>query len=373
MTIIINYNLGGTPIFHGDALITCRVDKAENEVKLPVRRKVNGGNCTIYVTKLVQKLVIVTPQVAFAWAGSLSEIKEFHELLCEKAKYMPPLLLCDDDELSSKLGANTSVILMCMEGTQGVCSCHGVDTMDMPGFGEINYAGSGAGDYLGHIGHYVSGSSLNISQDIKSGEDIVGLAKSLSGSLTALQMQSGYGLDNSWGGALETMWADGGGFNKVDDILYLFWTVHKESGDSYRFGFDRCLVKLFYHEDNMYCRFVDEDSARDDLIVIPSLANLDGKEAVKTDAEILKKSVSISKNTTLMNIVTIYDEAEQWEAMATVPVSSGKYFRQVRLRCSNEGEFLHVKYPIKLVKEILKGCGMPIHKNIRSLRTNQVF
>ncbi|MCP5382800.1 MAG: hypothetical protein H6912_10595 [Kordiimonadaceae bacterium] len=355
MTLIANYFIGPFPFFHGDSLITAEVDLAESRVPLPYNSHINGKIDGAFITGLYQKLVIVSPSIAFCWTGSLKAAKKFNETLISLSNKLNPLNFKSEME---KLNINSQalgLIIMCFEAGQLCIFDFGVDHVELPEFGEIRLGGSGKGDAYSTLARL----SYKYHKDMSGILDFyeaIDLANVIATELFSLNVLGGYGLNNRWGGIIETMFLDCKGFRKPTDTMYIFWELTITKDGSLDVRKDAHYIKQFYINDILLCYYRRSSENRNEVFVVPTLTTDLANMIVwvnKNSEEIQSRCRNHNLTNTFYNIVVLKNMSDDSKSISIFSVNSAKYYNHYNKILNSTGEDITTLF-YELIDELLR-------------------
>lgn len=366
MTFMAQFNYERRPYLMADTLIT---RKARNEIlpitlptKLAQEEIIKLGSRT--PTSLVQKIHILSDTLALSWCGSFIKAKCILKEIAHNTDDIGTVNSVIEKfhkELDGDI--DLSLILLSLDGSEMSVRSWNIEFTEIPPFGEINYAGSGQGDIVGFIGGFGS--------DLPAQPPIAHLTKpevshatilSLFLSAFGVHFLSGWGLRNAWGGALELMFTNGLRFQKLDDVLLVFWNTYYESETSVRFGFGKAILKVKYIADLMIVRVVEFDRpdspSRGRVFVIPPLVQLSERPKQLRTEDVPWQSNSVfhfvrTNDDPKLGMMSLLDNWDEFCSHCSI-VESGKSVR--------------LKYDSVFVKRVLDHMGYKDLNSFEDLR-----
>jgi hypothetical protein len=249
----------------GDVLLSSG-RRAGLQTNLPLVGDVNrilAAHGLPFEVSLKQKVNILSDRFVVAWSGPMEQAERALRILSAAAcsgqisnKYdVARELEAIDPEKIDKLQL-VGQIITDIRGDQATCSTFAwrVPRADVPGLGIVHAAGTGADEFVRHLGKtdWTGGGGSNEFE----------VAHLVLGSLVNMEYRRGGTVENRWGGGFEavTFICDPGGgsgrLQKVGDILHTFWQVDLSSPNQSRFFY-----KTTYWRDALIVRYARFDSA----------------------------------------------------------------------------------------------------------------
>ncbi len=359
MTFITNYFLNGVPIVHADGLITSELGTYKR-VRLPILKIWGDEQCDGYISKLEQKIVLVDNKLAFVWAGNRTKAKAVFEYLQKNLQNITSENFFEVNEFKSLINKEVSFILVInnFKGIEGKAYFyhHNIMDHDVSTFGKVFISGSGWGDFLNHL-FMMSRHMDNLGSKY---EDAIGVAETVGASLFLFHFLWGHGLENSWGGVVETMYMSDKGFTKLDDTLFVFWTINLESKESYTFGFDQAFIKVKYLNDVLSYRVFINSENRDDVTYVKSFLSDQSEDYLNRAHEL-----NFELSNRVINVVKIINNGNI-ENMLLRPMSGGKFFKNFEIKMAGSN-LLQFKFTSELFISLLQDLDLSIPSTIEAI------
>lgn len=287
--MVANFDVEGRPVLLGDLLLSMPDDGREY-ARLPIpfnfdlNRELRSKNHTHIVCGLDQKLILLSPHLAVAWTGLLSEAEI---AIRELAKHVDTAGH-DADALNSFFELHrtkrhhlylTGITLEC--GSDGKTLVrkfafrfsNGRDKERTSArFGQCFVAGSGAEDFTKLL-DFAEVNRLNLkgSRNCNPCENAVFVALTLAAQLSGEQARTGSGLAKLYGGGYEIMTLFDNELRKVGEIAYHLYEAKLEKDGAVTIDFHQ-IIKYSYANDNLLIRRLllakPPELCIDDLFVI---------------------------------------------------------------------------------------------------------
>jgi hypothetical protein len=285
MTLVANFSAYGTPILVGDIMVRSPTSTMKAApFNIPTSENVNALLPLMsnwLVSSLVQKVSLLTPRLAIAWAGSRHDANSiFHDIL-ERSR--SPTL---DDVLSVLEGrqheSGRGVYLTGLSLGEGVSGQRPIvrfawdsnrgsstDRLFFPDYGECYAGGTGATAFW----NLLRSTRVEQPDDTPPLEAAICASLSHLGRLSGDQMRNGSGLDRFYGGGFELVTFLDGELRKIGDTAYHFVGATKSIGGQVTVTF-HASIWVSYFEDYLLIRKlrfggdVANAIGRDELYVI---------------------------------------------------------------------------------------------------------
>lgn len=264
MTLIASYVLHGHPVIIGDLLLTRGVSDIESTTQIPSVRDINKElhrKREVSVVGLRQKVNLIGGNFCVAWAGSYiharSIIQHFYDSTGGRD--------ISEDHYNDILN---SVPLEDLRNVEMLTYHYDAErerfsrrNLNLPHFElgkavDIQVGGSGTSEF---IQQFEQVQSLEPVGEANALAKAVAQTQVLCNSFWGLETLHGGGVGDGWGGGFETVYFNNGRFQKLSNILYLYWEAQQlEDGD-----IDLCfrprLMKTDYQDKNLLIRLSDSD------------------------------------------------------------------------------------------------------------------
>lgn len=269
MTLVANFSVSGWPILVGDIMISSpRRGRESKPFNIPTHANVNARAILVadrLVSGLVQKVTILTPRLAIAWAGSsLCAGAVFQEIL-ERSD--PPefhQIISIFDEWKNEPGINLHVTGIHIgehrDNKQVIRSFawnsdNGWEAPQrtLPNYGYCYAGGTGAESIL----NLLSASSItDLSDTATSFESAICQALAHLGKLAGDQLRLSLGVDLFFGGGFEIATFLDGQLQKIGDVSYHFWEARSAPNSQLTITF-HILLRVTYFEDYLVIRKIE--------------------------------------------------------------------------------------------------------------------
>ncbi len=273
MTLIAAFVFGGCPIILGDALISKETYEEGVEVSIPTIHMVNQaivGNKALTVCGSRQKVNLISEKLCVAWSGSYIYAKSFMNYLREHASRAT--ITADEYNLildsypAEDLG-DLCLISYFYDGKGFWRRDRNAPMFDLDALTDIQVAGSGTPAFVQAIEMISSG---HLSGNANALEAAIGKGLLFISHAFGNQLATGAGILDAWGGTFEMAYVRRGAFEKLSDVMQLFWEVSEEETGDLSCNLLPCFVKSTYQKDrlvNLVCDWSTENS-NDRLYVI---------------------------------------------------------------------------------------------------------
>ena len=261
MTLIVGYTINCCPVLLGDVLLS-QQKPVGGDISVPTwhNDQLAPRENPLRMTGLVQKINIISDHVCMAWAGSHIRAQTIARELRDH--------VAQHGANAAKLGAflNTydradlrdleSIIYVVEDGILKPFHLR-APAYEIDGW-TLQSGGTGVEHFISKFGHFFK---LPAADD-RSEAAVVGPGLSYIAAAFGEQLFTGGGLAEGWGGAFELATFRQGRFQKLDDILYVFWSAQKHADESITVGLYPSLVKTNYFGDTLAVHVSDQTGAR---------------------------------------------------------------------------------------------------------------
>lgn len=282
MTGWMMYDNGGFAVAHADTLLSARVGKDVSE-HLPIPQLYEdipkNYNPSEFVTVgMCQKAVVISPRLAYIWAGSLSAASELDSRL-RHFESNSVFDIHDLDVIRNEFQDRdlSATIWSAHEYPKLLGFMINTEAVDVPGFGQVVYGGLGEGEFFSLTYELLS----NIHPDMaleRYDDGLISKAKSdafvrmrLMDSLLQYRLITNEFRHVATGGAIETLacYADGG-FQKLGDYLYAIFA----EDDFKTIGFaPRIIIKKTYVSGYLGISVINYASGEEMSVTVPNPGN----------------------------------------------------------------------------------------------------
>jgi hypothetical protein len=260
MTLIAGYIKNSCPVLLGDVLLSIPKGKGAS-ISTPSWHHVEEAQQEpLQIVNMVQKVNIVHDHACFAWAGSYVQARVFATALrthlqandLDDAKMMEFFKTFDKEDYDG---------LDCIIYTvhNGILKRfhRNADEYELDGL-MVQTGGSGQGHFIKSVEYFHKAAADGDMRE----ETVVAPGLSYIASAFGEQLFTGDGLQDGWGGAFELAYFANGKFQKLDDVLYVFWTAEQNARDEFTLKPFPYLVKTNYFGDT-FTVMVQDNSEQD--------------------------------------------------------------------------------------------------------------
>lgn len=265
MTLVASFSVCGWPVVVGDIIISSLRQGTETEpFNIPTCGNVNA-RATLktdrLVSALVQKVTILTPRLALAWAGSaLCARAVFREILERSSTpefhHVAEVLNVWRNERGVDLYV-TGIYLGDRRDNDSVVARFAWDSDNgwetrrqaFPDYGDCYAGGTGAESVFNLLGN----STADLPVQTPALESAICHALAHLGRLAGDQIRLGFGIDHFYGGAFEVATLLGGQLQKIGDVTYHFWEARSAPNSQLTIIFHTSL-RIAYFEDYLVIR-----------------------------------------------------------------------------------------------------------------------
>jgi len=310
MTLVANFNVKNWPVLVGDIMISVPAHGRKTKpFNIPTHANVNARlppASKYIVSELVQKVNILSPRLALAWAGTAFRASSVFRNVLERNQ-APTFHDVESvlDERRDKSKYYLYVTGICLEEAQGEPrqiirfawdSDIGWEVQKhvFPKYGDCYAGGTGAEAFLSMLGNSVS----RLSAQTSALQEAICLSLGYLGKLAGDQMRKGAGVDEFYGGAFEiaTLLADQ--LQKIGDVTYHFWEARSAPNAQVTIKVHASL-RIAYFEDYLVIRKlkfageVADTIGADELYVIrPVHCSVDDAERKRLVASVPRPSMN---------------------------------------------------------------------------------
>jgi hypothetical protein len=269
MTLIMSIVIDGQGILIGDAMLSM---SEAARVRLAVERKANlpmmgdfdfeadGGGVPI---SLRQKICLLDDNLAVAWCGDLATAERVIGSIYEyiKDKKVSYQVLSEWSSFHGYHGDDVDGIIMLHE--DGKISVWGGDEIDLTlwGFESVRFSGTGSGFVM----PLLTGEGLSSDMIDVLGNSLGGAGKAvpyglfLSGALLGCEtLEKSFDFfDYYFGGAYEVCFFNGKKFEKIDDVLYVFFNATVHVDGSIDLDWFPTIFKSDYVGENLFIKVIE--------------------------------------------------------------------------------------------------------------------
>lgn len=310
MTLVASFHVKNWPVLVGDIMKSePAYGKKIRPFNIPTHANVNARlppASEHIVTELVQKVNILNPRLALAWAGTpICARSVFRDIL--QRNQLPTFrdVASVLDERRSEAGMDLYVTGICIEEAQGEArpiirfawdSDNGWEGQKhvFPEYGDCYAGGSGAEAFLRLLGNSVT----RLSAQTSALQEAICLSLGHLGKLAGDQMRSGAGIDSFFGGAFEIVTLLAGQLQKIGDVAYHFWEATSAPNAQVTITFHASL-RIAYFEDYLVIRklefggeVADAIGADEVYVIRPVHRSVDDAEKARLVASVPRPSMN---------------------------------------------------------------------------------
>ncbi|MDQ6981590.1 MAG: hypothetical protein Q9M08_01090 [Mariprofundus sp.] len=283
MTLIAAMRVNQIPIILGDLLIS-RETKDDDlpSVSIPSLHSVNtylGEDSQLQVVGLSQKVNIISENFCIAWTGRKYQaralirhlhkkcggrtvtVKEFKELLdqypIEKMDDLDCIAYLYDYETKGFWRKNRNIPMFELDSLE-----------------DVQVGGTGTPKFIQTIERIKDG---HIEGEYTSLEESLGRVMGFTSTAFGNQVMKGEGITEGWGGGFEVAYLRGKSFEKVSDVMHLFWTIRELDDGEFEIESSPRFIKSSYQGERLRILVCDwsKDSGGDRLYVVDPLFDID--------------------------------------------------------------------------------------------------
>lgn len=311
MTLVASFSVRDWPIVLGDIMISMPARGRESGgFNIPTHANVNAcvaPSTGRLISGLVQKVTILTPRLAIAWAGSaLCARAVFREILdrSESPEFLDVAAVLN--EWQHEAGMDLYVTGLYLGDTREAGSTivrfawdseNGWETRKQifPDYGNCYVGGTGADTFLNLLGN----ATCKLPPQTPPLESVICLSLAHLGKLAGDQIRKSAGINEFYGGAFEIASLLAGHLKKIGDVAYHFWEARLAQNAQVTITFHISL-KIDYFEDYLIIRkleYGNEIAANtvgaDELYVIrPVYRSVDDTERARLKASVTPPSMN---------------------------------------------------------------------------------
>lgn len=258
MTLIAGYIINSCPVLLGDVLVSNPIGKGKS-ISTPTWNKVEEVQQEpLQIVRVVQKVNVVHDHACFAWAGSYIQARVFATALREH------LETNDLDETKMReffksFEKSDYDDLICIIYTldKGILKRYHLNAAEYPLDGVMaQTGGTGQGHFIKSVEHFFKQADENDTR----AETVLAPGLSYIAAAFGEQIFTGDGMEEGWGGAFELAYFAGGKFQKLDDVLYVFWIAKEYATGEMKLQQFPYLVKTNYFGDTFTVMVLDNST-----------------------------------------------------------------------------------------------------------------
>ncbi|MBU1214781.1 MAG: hypothetical protein KKF58_01915 [Gammaproteobacteria bacterium] len=290
MTLIAAQVINGIPIILGDLLLTREQGGDDPNVNcIPTIKRANehlSPHGEMRVVGLSQKVNIVSRNVCIAWSGAKYQasalIRHLREHWGEGEVSEEEFNECLDGYPKEEINDIHVIAYLYDKGKKSFCFRDNIGGVpfELDGLQNVQLAGSGSGAYLEVVEQYFTGSKAI--GEATSLDKVLSKVMGFTSSVLGVQMMSGMGLLEGWGGGFEIAYIHGGRFEKLSEVLCLFWKAQQnESGDT-SFSLFQRIVKTTYQNERLVLYVIDwmGEVSEESIFVVDPLFDIDKRAPI---------------------------------------------------------------------------------------------
>ena len=231
MTIIAGFSKDGCPILIGDILLSTE-DDSEIEIVLPTIGRISKdylSNAKRKPVGLCQKINLLSPKLAIAWAGSMNHAKSFMQKVFENGLNTKPSYEGLQEAFNRiKENEKIAIIGIYRDGKEIRMFDFNARPVNFPE-GEFRYfraRGSGYEALVAIVGTYRENITSGQPNKLDRG---IATAVNFNMSLLSQEIITRVPLEKAYGAGYEILHPLGNGLSKFNDLTYLFWKAEEET------------------------------------------------------------------------------------------------------------------------------------------------
>lgn len=260
MTVIASFSVRQHPVMVGDLLLSSTSPNPNTGLlRIPSIGQVNQVRYkeSYVIAGLKQKLAVIHPDLAMAWAGSLDKARyvsnKLKQLTSEKEISLDHILNylheVENDETLKDLG----LILLVSDKQASVVHSlfirgKGYDTTF---YGRVCVAGTGRQDIISLL-RTLEHSELSSQTDINPVDLALCFAGSVAANILTWDMTTNYSLAQYYGGGSEIITLSSGKFIKVDKLAYVFWIAYIINPEQVKLLDPLRIIYYSYRQDHLF-------------------------------------------------------------------------------------------------------------------------
>jgi hypothetical protein len=258
MTLISTITICDCPILFGDLLLSEESDK-NNILNTPTKSEIllTDTNRRIFrPVGLRQKVNLLSPNLAIAWAGNMDEAVSFYSQVLGSGLQKNPsreMLLEIYRELDEPNDLSLIGLLRTESGRQSFWFNAENLVISNPQVQNLVCAGSGKEDFVSYINHMdfnlSSGNATRLSIAVS---QIIGITSALLSS----EVETSATLQNLYGAGYEIVHPLEDHFEKFSDLTYIFWHIGIQKNQTITEIVPYLVMKYSYYDDVLFIRSI---------------------------------------------------------------------------------------------------------------------
>lgn len=270
MTVIASFSVRRHPVMLGDLLLS-GPERDEQIVRIPSVGPITkifpkGSGYTI--TGLKQKLAVIHPDLAMAWAGSYIKARcvatELKQLVSKNEINLDSISAFLKEVQEDNALQDLSLILLVSNRQAGLVHTlwvrAGGYTTDH--YGRVCIAGSGHEDMVSLLKD-VERSEMATQSDRNPVNLAIFYAGSVAGRILTSDVTSRQSLLRYYGGGSEILTLNGGEFSKVDNLAYVMWVARVVNQEKIEMFDPIRIIYYSYRQDHLYIHALEFDPYAD--------------------------------------------------------------------------------------------------------------
>lgn len=283
MTLIAAMCVNKIPIILGDLLISRETMEGDlPDVSIPSRHQVNtylSKDSQLQVTGLSQKVNIISENFCIAWTGkkhqARSLIRHLHKQCGGRTVTLEEFeALLDQYPIEDMTGLESIAYLYDYESRSFWRKNRNMPMFELGDLKDIQVGGSGTSTFIQTIENIMDG---DIEGDYTSLEESLVRVMGFTSAAFGNQVMSGSGIVDGWGGGFEIAYICGRRFEKVSDIMHLFWSIRELDEGGYEAENIPLFIKSSYQGERLRILVCDwsQGSGGERLYVVDPLFDID--------------------------------------------------------------------------------------------------
>lgn len=339
MTLIASYVVNGIPILLGDLLISRDSSGADTPISTPSVHDVNSQiehPNSLQIIGMCQKVNLVSDRICVLWSGRKIEAQGFIRYLhkhCGSGNLTPEQFDQFIDRYPSNDLRNVNLIIYFADGKS--FRMHQFNTphfyWDECKLSYMQVAGSGQSRFIQVIETLFAGGQIDGEYNLL--DEAVGLTLRFTSLAFGNQVLTGFGVNEGWGGGFEIAYPRLGRFEKLSDIMYLFWIAKEKQDGSFEIEHLPRFIKSEYQGLRLKVFVCDwsDNSPGNRLYVVDPLFDVDKTEEVEIPRLGYTWLVNYCQVVTKDGSVTFFDRIDRFgsncgnERPISIEINKGNY------------------------------------------------
>lgn len=288
MTLIASFAINGIPVFIGDLLISRESGNGDQSVSTPSVHKINLQNKkpnSLRIVGMSQKVNLVSDKICVLWSGTKYKAQGFIRYLrnsCGEG----PLTYDQFNQLVDGYPIENSSDLNLIVYFYGD-KTFWMRQINTPHFyfdgsrlDAIQVAGSGQAHFIQVIEELTQVPKIEGQHTAL--DEIISLGLGFASMAMGNQVLTGFGVDEGWGGGFEVAYPRLGRFEKLSDVMYLYWLARELNDGSFEIKNLPRFIKTEYQGLRLKMFVCDwsEEFSGERLYIVDPLFEIDKSEEV---------------------------------------------------------------------------------------------